>query len=216
MRLTIFSRSSVACLLVGALYGQIAEASSTDPLLMIQHRWAQCQYTQSDNDKQIACFKHLITANQQALTQFPQRADLKVWLAINNASLAGSQGGLGALSYVKKAKTLLEDVIQTAPNTLQGSAYTTLGSLYYKVPGWPVGFGDDDMAEKMLKKALVINPKGIDPNYFYADFLVDQDKEQQAIKYFKQAQQAPARAHRHLADQARHEEIAQRLQQLEQ
>jgi hypothetical protein len=53
------------------------------------------------------------------------------------------------------------------PRALQGSAYTSLGSLYYQVPGWPIGFGDDKRAEAMLLKALEINPDGIDPNYFY-------------------------------------------------
>ncbi|QTG98208.1 tetratricopeptide repeat protein, partial [Vibrio furnissii] len=63
-----------------------------------------------------------------------------------------------ALSLVKEAKVLLEQVIETAPETLDGSAYTSLGSLYYQVPGWPIGFGDDDKAEAMLQKALEINP----------------------------------------------------------
>ena len=47
---------------------------------------------------------------------------------------------------------------------LDGSAYNSLGVLYYKVPGWPVGFGDKAKARELLQKALAINPKGIDAN----------------------------------------------------
>ena len=39
------------------------------------------------------------------------------------------------------------------PKALAGSAYTSLGSLYYQVPGWPIGFGDDKKAREMLEAA---------------------------------------------------------------
>jgi Tfp pilus assembly protein PilF len=93
------------------------------------------------------------------------------------------------------------------PNALQGSAYTSLGTLYFKVPGWPVGFGDDDKAEELLKKALVINPDGIDPNYFYGDYLLEQKRYAEAEQALLKAQQAPARPERPLADAGRQEEI---------
>ncbi len=71
---------------------------------------------------------------------------------------------------MKEAKSLFEEVIAQAPNTLEGSALTSLGTLYYKVPGWPVAFGDKEKAEQLLKQALTVNPNGIDANYFYGDF----------------------------------------------
>ena len=118
------------------------------------------------------------------------------------------------MSLVKESKALLEKVIDSAPKTLDGSAYTSLGSLYYKVPGWPIGFGDDEVAEKMLKKALEINPDGIDPNYFYGDFLAEDGRRSEAIKYLTKAQQAAPRPDRPIADQGRQQEIAQRLESL--
>ncbi|WP_438969734.1 tetratricopeptide repeat protein, partial [Methylophaga sp.] len=97
---------------------------------------------------------------------------------------------------------------------LKGSAYTSLGTLYFKVPGWPLGFGDDDEAEKLLKKALTINPDGIDSNYFYGSFLLDQNQYQQAEQYLLKAKQAPARIERPLADKGRHKEIESALQEV--
>ena len=35
---------------------------------------------------------------------------------------------------------------------------SSLGVLYYKVPGWPIGFGDKDKARDLLQKALAVNP----------------------------------------------------------
>ena len=97
-----------------------------------------------------------------------------------------------------------EDLSQRQP---YASIYTSLGTLYFKVPGWPIGFGDDDKAETYLKKALQLNPNGIDPNYFHADFLYGKHHYREAILALEKAQAAPARALRPLADSGRREEI---------
>ncbi len=97
------------------------------------------------------------------------------------------------------------------PQALQGSAYTSLGSLYYQVPGWPVGFGDDDKAEALFKQALAIAPDGIDANYFYGDYLLDQERYDEAVKVLEHAAAAAPRPGRELADQGRQKEIATKL-----
>ncbi|ELP5727052.1 hypothetical protein QTV44_000230 [Vibrio vulnificus] len=191
-----------------------ASSFAATPLQDVQSKWAVCQYQVEDEDQKIKCLENLIMHNTAMLQQMPDNPELTVWLAINKASLAGAEGGLGALSLAKEAKALLEKVIATAPNTLDGSAYTSLGSLYYKVPGWPLGFGDDEKAEEMLKKALEINPKGIDPNYFYGDFLAEDGRRTEAKVYLTRAKQAEPRLNRLLADKGRQLEIDAALEKL--
>ncbi|EJV2650622.1 hypothetical protein N6393_002214 [Vibrio vulnificus] len=191
-----------------------ASSFAVTPLQDVQSKWAVCQYQVEDEDQKIKCLENLIMHNTAMLQQMPDNPELTVWLAINKASLAGAEGGLGALSLAKEAKALLEKVIATAPNTLDGSAYTSLGSLYYKVPGWPLGFGDDEKAEEMLKKALEINPKGIDPNYFYGDFLAEDGRRTEAKVYLTRAKQAEPRLNRLLADKGRQLEIDAALEKL--
>lgn len=191
-----------------------ASSFAVTPLQDVQSKWAVCQYQVEDEDQKIKCLENLIMHNTAMLQQMPDNPELTVWLAINKASLAGAQGGLGALSLANEAKALLEKVIATAPNTLDGSAYTSLGSLYYKVPGWPLGFGDDEKAEEMLKKALEINPKGIDPNYFYGDFLAEDGRTKEAKVYLTRAKQAEPRLNRLLADKGRQLEIDAALEKL--
>ncbi|MGF1759209.1 hypothetical protein L4D76_14960 [Photobacterium sagamiensis] len=203
--------STIAVVCTFGLSASVTAATLED----IQQRWSKCQYDVFNKDNKVTCFEQVITDNQTALNKEPGRNDLKVWLAINKSSLAGAEGGLGALSLVKESKKLLEDVIQKEPEVLDGSAFTSLGSLYYKVPGWPIGFGDDDMAETMLKKALAINPNGIDPNYFYGDFLAEEGQKAQAVAYLKKAQQAEPRLNRELADRGRQQEITNRLKELQ-
>jgi tetratricopeptide (TPR) repeat protein len=190
-----------------AILGSSVAVSDELQLQTVQKEWALCQYNTADDDEKEQCFDALISKNIQYLSTSPNNAELTVWLAINKASLAGAKGGLGALSLAEEAKELLEQVIETSPTTLNGSAYTSLGSLYYKVPGWPIGFGDDDKAEEMLKKALEINPNGIDPNYFYGDFLAQDGRKKEAKAYLMKALQAEPRLHRQLADEGRKKDI---------
>ena len=65
----------------------------------------------------------------------------------------------------------------------------TLGILYHKVPGWPIAFGDDDDEKNYLEKALALNPQGIDPHYFYGEFLYDERDYTEAKNHLLLAQQ---------------------------
>jgi tetratricopeptide (TPR) repeat protein len=137
-----------------------------------------------------------------------------VWQAIIISTLAGEKGGLGALSLVNQARELLERAEALDPDVLDGSVYTSLGSLYYQVPGWPLGFGNDDKAESYLKKALTVNPDGIDPNYFYGDYLLQEKAYSEAEAAFRKALAAPRRDGRPIADAGRRSEIEAALNKL--
>jgi hypothetical protein len=65
-----------------------------------------------------------------------------------------------------------------------------------------------------LKKGLSINPDGIDPNYFYADFLFRSGDYSGAEKSLRKALQAPARNGRKVADDGRRKEINQLLEKV--
>jgi Tfp pilus assembly protein PilF len=108
---------------------------------------------------------------------------------------------------VKAARRSLEKAIAIDPMALDGGAYTSLGALYYQVPGWPVAFGDDRKARELLEQALKINPNGIDSNYFYGDFLAREKEYAAARAALEKALRAPDRPARALADAGRRDEI---------
>ncbi|TKU04727.1 MULTISPECIES: tetratricopeptide repeat protein [Citrobacter] len=176
----------------------------------LQHEWSICQY-QTLAAKKESCFSALSQKTHNAIQANNTDAPLLIWSGIIDSSWAGAKGGLGALSLVKQARSNLEKAIEIDPGALQGSAWTSLGALYYQVPGWPIGFGDKEKAEEMLKKALAINPDGIDPNYFYGDFLLQEKKNQDAKRYLDKALKAPARPGREIADNGRRRDIAKDL-----
>jgi tetratricopeptide (TPR) repeat protein len=190
-------------------------AEPADTLKHLQHRWAEVNYS-LQGDAQEKAFEVLMSEAESASAATPGSAELLIWKGIIESSYAGAKGGLGALSLAKKAKADFENAMQIDDQALAGSAYTSLGTLYFKVPGWPIGFGDDKQAKVLLEKALVINPDGIDSNYFYGQYLADKKQWTDAQTYLVKAQQAQPRPDCPLADRGRQKEIAQALDKVRQ
>ncbi|WP_054020971.1 TRAP transporter TatT component family protein [Piscinibacter sakaiensis] len=176
-----------------------------DAVAELQRDWEVVRY-QTPPAERAKRYEALAGKAHQVSAQHPGRSEPLVWEGIIVSSWAGEKGGLGALGLVKQAKALYEQAIQIDPKALEGSAYNSLGVLYYKVPGWPIGFGDKEKARELLQKALAINPQGIDPNYFYAEFLVETRQPEQALAYLDKVLQAPPRPGRQIADVGRREE----------
>ena len=115
----------------------------------------------------------------------------------------------------KDARESLELAIERDPTALEGSAYTSLGTLYYKVPGWPIGFGSDKKARENLEKALALNPTGIDPNYFMGEFLFEQGDYAHSKSISRRRSQRPDRPGRPVGDEGRRVEVRALLAKVE-
>ncbi|WP_223507377.1 tetratricopeptide repeat protein [Pseudomonas sp. GL-RE-29] len=198
----------VACLLMGALSQSVwaLDAADQQRLNGIQQSWAHIQY-ELPEDQRTAAFEKLAAQASSFTQQRQSVAEAWIWSGIVTSSWAGAQGGLGALSKVKDAKADLEKALTLDPKALQGSAYTSLGALYDRVPGWPIGFGDSDKAEQLLKLALQMNPNGIDSLYFWGDHLYRQKRYSEARTALQKALQASPRPGRETADAGRRKEI---------
>jgi tetratricopeptide (TPR) repeat protein len=171
----------------------LADDALDQAIVELQHEWAKANYNTPANAQE-AAFKALSAKASEVADTSPNQAEAKIWHAIILSGYAKVISGW-ALN----------------PNALHGSAYTSLGSLYYKVPVWPISFGDKDKAKEYLEKSLEMNPKGIDSNYFYADFLYEQGRYVRAVEYYERAIAAPARPGREDADQGRRKEAKEGL-----
>jgi tetratricopeptide (TPR) repeat protein len=208
---------SAALLLAGAcatmLVSPLAEADNTpivsspsDRLSEVQAEWARINY-QLPAAERAQAFEALARDTRRWVEGEPQRAEPLIWHGIVLSSQAGAQGGLGALSLAKEARQTLEKSLKIDESALQGSAHTSLATLYSKVPGFPIGFGNDKKAKDHFKQALAMNPTGIDANFFYAEYLADEGDRLQAIQHLKRALAAKDRPGRELADAGRRKEI---------
>ena len=206
MKLLVHRSIALLALVILPLAGFAADTFDAD-LLALQQSWAKANY-ETPADARAGAFDALEVRAQRLVQENPGRAEALIWQGIIASSHAGAKGGLGALSLCKDARASLEAALKLNPKALDGSAYTSLGALYFKVPGFPVGFGDDDKAEQLLKKALEINPAGIDPNYFYAEYLYEDGRYAEAMQYLDRAAKAAPRPGREVADKGRRADIA--------
>lgn len=211
------SRTLILVLSLLALgVADVARGDVDGELATIQSDWAEANYQTPDKREALKAFESLAERAHSLAAEHPDRTEPLIWEGIVLSSWAGKKGGLGALRLAKEAREKLEAAEKLDPTALDGSVYTSLGALYYKVPGWPVGFGDKDKAKAYLLKALELNPDGIDPNWFYGDFLAEHGKKAEAVQYLERALAAPDRPGRAVADDGRRGEIKDRLAQLKQ
>lgn len=198
---------ALVLLCAGTLPAHATDETMEQSLLNIQHQWAHINYQLTEDKQKEEDFAKLEEQAGALATHYPERAEPLVWQAIVLSSHAGVHGGFGALKLVDQCRKLLEQAEAINPDVLHGSIYTSLGTLYYQVPGWPLSFGNDDKAKAYLEKALALNPDGIDPNYFYGDYLYRNHQKEASLAALNKALQAPPRPNRPVADEGRRKEI---------
>ncbi len=201
----------VFCLFIAiTLFARVGWAASSLDVADVQQRWAVLNYGTATNQDTVEGLVALAEYAEQLANAAPDDAPMQIWAGIVLSTLADKKGGIGALGLVKRARARLERAIDIDPIALHGSAYASLGVLYHKVPGWPIGFGDKKLARQHLAKAVEIDPNGLDANFFFADFLADSSEPKRAMEYLQKALNAPELVNRPVADAGRRRE-AERL-----
>ena len=179
--------------------------------------WATAHYATKDDGERAAQLETLTARAQRLVKSYPNKAEPLIWEAILESTQAEDAGSRTALRLAEHARDLLLKAEQINPGALQGSIYTTLGALYFKVPGWPIGFGDSAKAEAYLKKALTYNPNGLESNYYYGQFLFTKDRYAESIAALEKAAAAPmgqVAGKPTLGEEGRHREVDTLLAQV--
>ena len=165
-------------------------ADSMDKTLArLETEWSRVDGTVSEKMKK-AKLRTLYKKVTKLANHHPDRAEPKIVQACILLTIAEVDDAFSALSLVHQARDLLLAANSINPEARNSSGVYTLGILYYKVPGWPIGFGDDNKAEQMLLSSLSRTPKSIGGNYYYGEFLIQQDRADEAEKYLIRAAQA--------------------------
>lgn len=149
-----------------------------------------------------------------AMASSPDDAELIAWAGIVRSSLAGASGGLGALKMAKQSKRLFEKAMKIDANALDGGARTSLGVLYTKVPGWPLGFGDKKTGEAMMTSSANLFPENLSAQFFLADFYEEQGRKADAVATYRQALDAPVDTNAMTSDKGYRKLISERLSAL--
>ncbi|PMR73757.1 hypothetical protein [Billgrantia endophytica] len=180
---------------------------------VLKQRWEQITTRQAEGERRRA-LQSLADEAESLVEANAGEAQPLIWYGIIEASHARERSGLGALGSARNARGALERAIELDPEGGNGSAYVTLGALYDRAPGRPVGFGNSATAEQMFQRALEIRPDGIDVNFYFASFLEDEGRQDEARDHARRAVDGTARPDREISDEALREEARALLSQL--
>lgn len=208
-----------AAALGGALFAT-APASADQPSMhadvhRLEAEWARVKYQVKDEGEQLTEIESLKKQADAVVRQYPGQAEPLLWDGIVTSENAALANIFQQLGLAKEARGLFERALAIDPSGLNGAIPMSLGVLYYRVPGSPLGFGDDDMARKDLETALAKDPNGLDANYFYGDFLVEQGEYDKARNVLVHALDAPVDKERPVWDAGRREEVHQLIAKAE-
>ena len=214
--MTLTSRRSVLSYVLFAVAGfrvlpaQAADAADAE-VHRLQSTWEAIKFGVPEGDEQTKQMNALGDDADAVAAKFPDRPEVLIWDGIITSERASLASAFSALGLAKRARDILQNAYEMAPAKLDAGATTSLGVLYYRVPGFPIGFGDKAKARQLLEQATKLAPTGLDAWYFYGDFLYEQKEYSKAAEVFHHALSIPPHPDRPVWDKNRRLVIGERL-----
>ncbi|WP_234052773.1 MULTISPECIES: tetratricopeptide repeat protein [unclassified Xanthobacter] len=177
----------------------------------LQIKWETIKFTVPEGDKQTEQMNALGTEADALAAKYPDRVEALIWDGVVTSERASMVNPISALSLATRARDTLEKAYKMNPDALEAGAPTSLGVLYYRVPSFPVAFGDKAKARHLLEQATAAAPNGLDAWYFYGDFLLSQGEYAKAREAFTHALAIPTHPDRPLWDENRRLVIREKL-----
>ncbi|KEQ52885.1 tetratricopeptide repeat protein [Sphingobium chlorophenolicum] len=191
-----------------------AFAGMPEDVKVINDNWARISYQMNGSSHQTTALDKLAHLADVTVARYPGQADPLLWQGIVVSEQANRANIFHKLSLATRARDILARAYAINPRAGNGGAAMSLGVLYYKVPGSPIGFGDSDRARKLLQQALALDPDGLDANYFWGDFLYDQGDKAGAKAALAKALLAPHDPARPVWDAGRRREVQALLRKI--
>lgn len=191
-----------------------SDAAADQIVHQTQLKWEKIKFTMPAGSGQADAIAALNDQIDAAAAKYPGNVDIQIWDGVVTSEHAGMASAFSALRLAKRARNVLEKAYKMDPRALDAGAPTSLGVLYYRVPGFPVAFGDKKKARALLEEAVRTAPLGMDAEYFYGDFLYTEGDYRDATTVFERALKIPPDPDRPLWDSNRRLVIEQRLNEI--
>ncbi len=177
-----------------------AKSQFEKDVLAVANDWARVKYL-SKSEGQRKQYMELVGAKADELARkYPDRPEALIWDGIVTSERASLTWGITALNLASRARDVLLKAKSMDPKASDAGALCSLGVLYYRVPGFPFGWGDKDRARAYLEAAVKNAPNGRDAHYFYADFLYEQGEYRKAEQVLREGLSSPAHPERPIWD----------------
>ena len=172
-------------LLIGlATIAPVGAMAAADDLAALEQQWAELKYEHAADSDRMARAEALERAAADLAAQNP-RSEALLLQANTLLLTAEFMHSAASLKKVRAARDLLLQAEQAQPNN--AAVLSTLGSIYYEVPGWPIAFGNRKKAEDYLRRAIALDPEGRDANFFMGDLLLETNRAREATAYLERA-----------------------------
>jgi tetratricopeptide (TPR) repeat protein len=213
-RISLFS---FIVLFMGSLFTPSSQAadSLSPEVRRLQTKWEAIKFGVPEGDDQTKQMNALGEDADAVAARPPGMPEALIWDGIITSERASMASTFYALGFAKRARDILEQAYSLDPARLDAGATTSLGVLYYRVPGFPIGFGDKARARQLLEQAVKLAPNGLDAWYFYGDFLYTQNELPKADEVLRHALKIPQHPDRPLWDKNRRLVIEELLAKIE-
>jgi len=213
-RISLFSLIALLVAGSGAVCSQATDGLSPE-VRRLQTKWEAIKFGVPEGDDQTNQMNALGEEADVIATRLAGMPEALIWDGIITSERASMASTFYALGFAKRARDILEQAYNLDPARLDAGATTSLGVLYYRVPGFPIGFGDKAKARQLLEQAVKLAPNGLDAWYFYGDFLYTQNEFPKAAAAFQRALKIPVHPDRPLWDKNRRLVIEELLAKIE-
>lgn len=177
-----------------------AESQLEKDVLTVANDWARVKYLSKSDSERRESMEQVGQKAEELARRYPDQPEALIWYGIVTSERASLTWGVSALNLASSARDVLLRAESIDPRAADAGAPTSLGVLYYRVPGFPFGWGDKDKARAYLEEAVKNAPNGRDAHYFYADFLYEQGEYKKAEHELMQGLSSPSHPERPVWD----------------
>lgn len=169
-----------------SILGQVHAQIQTDSVDQLYNDWQNSTlFINGSHDT--STLQSLVKRGQKLCKSQAENANACALNGMIQAYYASQLSNLEGVKMAKKARDELQHALELNPNVYGGDTYAELAYLYHKTPSWPFSFGSQKMAERLIDKALEVDPKGLITNLRCGEFWYDQKDYIRAYSCFQTA-----------------------------